>query len=429
MAERSAAGRFLQIRTGLSKAISRVEEAGRFITRPNPFGEERLDRLPPRLRAVVDTVLRILSPGTGALLIRSFLLFVVAPSAVFFLYLALWQSSGYVAEAKVTVRGAQEQRQATSETAALIGKLGSTSKTTVQDSWIVLNYIKSTAIINDLGGRPYLEKYFAAGDIDYFSRLSHDRTIEDLLKYWLKRVAVSVDTVSSVLTLKVEAFRAQEARAIAQDIVERSERLVNNMTLRSRNDALERARQEVSLAADKLVAARNKTTEFRDRSAMIDPASRVQSVSELITKLTMDKITIENSLTTLQGSLGPDAPTQRVQRAKLATITQQIDDLRKSLTDAQNDSAVSSLIASYERLKLDEQFNERMYTIAQNSYERARQELEKQQLYLVTIVPPSAPESATYPKVIASTLLLFGALTVFWAIISLIVASATDQMV
>lgn len=430
MAERSAPGRFLQIRSGLSKVIGRVEEAGRIIAAGPGHRSVRLtDRLPPRLRAVVDTLGQLALPGAGALLVRTFLLFVLAPSTVFFLYLALWQSNGYVAEAKITVRGAPEQRPVTSDTSAILGKLGSTSKSTVQDSWIVLDYVKSTAVLNDLGGRAYLEKYFGSGDIDYFSRLGRDETVEDLLKYWLKRVAVSVDTVSSILTLKVEAFRPEDARAIAQDIVDRSEKLVNTMTLRSRTDALERARQEVSLAADKLVAARNKTTEFRDRTAMIDPATRVQSVSELITKLTMDKIGIENSLTTLQGSLGPDAPTQRVQRAKLATINQQIDDLKKSLTDAQNDSAVSSLIASYERLKLDEQFNERMYTIAQNSYERARQDLDKQQLYLVVVVPPSVPESATYPRIMASTILLFGALGVFWAIISLVIASVTDQMV
>lgn len=431
MAERSASGRFLQIRSGLSRAISRVEEAGRLIAARPGSGSVRLrDRLPPQLRAIVDTLGQLALPGAGALLVRTFLLFVVAPSAIFFLYLALWQSSGYVAEAKITVRGAQEQPRAmASETTAILGKLGSTSKSTVQDSWIVLNYVKSIAILNDLGGRAYLDKYFGSNAIDYFSRLGRDETIEDLLKYWLKRVEVSVDTVSSILTLKVEAFRPEDARAIARDIVDRSENLVNTMTLRSRGDALERARQEVSLSADKLVAARNKTTEFRDRSAMIDPATRVQSVSELITKLTMDKITIENSLTTLQGSLGPDSPTQRVQRAKLATISQQIDDLRKSLTDAQNDSAVSSLIASYERLKLDEQFNERMYTIAQNSYDRARQDLERQQLYLVVVVPPSVPESPTYPRILASTILLFGALSVIWAIISLIAASVTDQMV
>ena len=396
-----------------------------------PAGEDHdlLSRLPPRLRALVERLAGLTLPGAGALLLRSFLIFVAAPSAIFFLYLALWQSNGYVTEAKITVRGASEQRQATSETSALIGKLGGTSKTTVQDSYIVVNYIKSAAILGDLGGKPYLEKYFTTSDIDYFSRLASDRTIEDLLKYWLKRVAVSVDTVSSIIAVKVEAFRPEDARAIARDIIDRSELFVNKMTLRSRTDALERARQEVSLAADKLVAARNKTTEFRERSAIIDPASRAQSVGELIGKLTMDKIGIENSLTTLQGSLGPDSPTQRVQRAKLATISQQIEDLKKSLTDAHNDDAVSSLIASYERLKLDEQFNERMYTIAQNSYERARHELEKQQLYLVTIVPPLLPESATYPTILASTLLLFGALTVFWAIISLIVASVTDQMV
>jgi capsular polysaccharide transport system permease protein len=293
----------------------------------------------------------------------------------------------------------------------------------------VLNYIKSSAIVSDIGGRPYLEKYFGFDGVDYVSRLGRDEKIEDLVKYWLKRVLVTVDTISGILTLKVEAFRPEDARQIARDIVRLSEQFVNTMTMRSRSDAVERARQEVSLAADKLAGARDRLTEFRDRSALIDPASRAQSVGELIGKLTMDKIGIENSLATVQGSLSSESPTLRVQRAKLASITQQIDDLKNTLTNSHNDTAVSSQIASYERLKLDEQFNQLMYTVAQSSYQRARQELEKQQLYLVVIVPPTLPQSATYPKVIASTGLLFTTLFLFWGIIALIIASIHDQMV
>ena len=90
---------------------------------------------------------------------------------------------------------------------------------------------------------------------------------------------------------------------------------------------------------------------------------------------------------------------------------------------------VSAQIASYERLKLDEQFAEKLYSISQTSYHRARQELAKQQLYLITVVEPTLPESATYPKVTVNTVLLFCALLVAWAAISLIFASIEDHMV
>ncbi|MDE2363467.1 MAG: hypothetical protein KGM42_12380 [Hyphomicrobiales bacterium] len=383
------------------------------------------------IRATLDN-LAALKPSSGNWWLRTLVAFVVVPSILFFLYTTLWQSNGYEAEARVTVRGAQEFRGAVTDASGIISKItggGAGSKTTIQDAYIVLNYIKSEAIILDLGGTPYMEKYFSAPAIDYFSRLPKNEKIEDLLRYWLKRVTASVDTVSGIVTLKVEGFAPGDASAIAQDIVHRSESLINTITERSRRDAVARAEEEVSRAADRLAATRNKLTAYRDTTAVFDPATRAKSVAEVIAKLTMDKIAIESSMATLQGSLDANSPSQRIQQTRLDTINQQIAALNKSLTNPNDSGALSAQLATYERLKLDEQFDEFMYTISQSSYQRARQELERQQLYLVVVVPPATPQEATYPKIFASSLLLFAALFIFWSIGALIAASIADQMV
>lgn len=387
-------------------------------------------RAPAAARSAFETISTVGWSG-GGWWGRSLLALVLAPTLLYFLYAALWQTRGYEAEARVTVRGAQEMRGSVGESSGIVARLasgGPSSKSTIQDAYIVLNYIKSPAMLIDLGGAPYLEKYFSGLGIDYLSRLSRGGTIEDLGAYWRRRVAANVDTVSGIVTVQVEAFKAADSSAIARDIVRLSEQLINTISERSRRDAVERGQKEVSLAADKLAVTRDRLTSFRDRSALIDPAVRAKNVAEIIAKLTLDKVTIESSLATLQGSLQAEAPSQRIQRAKLATIDKQIATLNKSLTDSQNEGALSSQIAAYERLKLDEQFDELMYTVAQGSYQRARQELERQQLYLVVVVPPSTPERALYPKVTANTLMLLSALFVFWSIGALIVASVNDQM-
>lgn len=380
----------------------------------------------PTLEAIATTT------SGGGWWLRTFLAFVVAPTFVFFLYAALWQSNGYEAEARITVRGAQEFKGSTTDVSGIISRItggGGAAKATIQDSYIVLNYIKSTAILQDLGGDDFLEKYYSKSKIDYISRLTKSSKIEALLKYWMNHVQASVDTVSGILTLKVEAFSPQDASAIARDIIRLSERLINDISERSRKDAVARAEQEVSHAADKLAQTRDKLTVFRDKNALIDPGMRAKNIAELIAKLTLDKVNIESALTTLQGSLRGDSPTQRIQRDRLAAIDRQIDALNKALTNPNSNTAVSAQIATYERLKLDEQFDELMYKISMSSYERARQELERQQLYLVTVTPPIPPQEATYPKVVASTLLLFAALFIFWSIGALIAASINDQMI
>ena len=199
--------------------------------------------------------------------------------------------------------------------------------------------------------------------------------------------------------------------------------------MRVSQDALTRADAEVSVSSQRLADAREKLLQFRNANSLIDPASKASSIGELIGKLLLEKIDIENSLATFSGSLQSDSPSQRVQRAKLAALEREIADARSKLTNDKLSDAVSAQIASYERLKLEEQFAQTLYTIAQNSYQKARQQLEKQGLYLVVVVAPTLPESETTPKVIVSSLLLFSGLSVLWGVGMLIGAAVADQMV
>lgn len=367
----------------------------------------------------------------GGLLWRSFVAVVLLPTFLYWLYAALWQSERYVTEARLTVREAQKKEQSGVDASSMISKLtgsaGGPSKDT-QNSYMVLNYIKSRAILLDLGGRPYLERKFSASGVDYFSRLSRNSTLEDLWKYWLSHVYASVDSLSGILTVRVDAFQAQDAVDIAKDIVRLSETLVNKITVRNRADALALSEIEVNLSREKLAEAREKVLQFRNLNVMIDPGAQAMSVTEMITKLTMERIELVNSLSTFSSSLSSESPATRLRRTRIAAIDQQLAELKKKLTDGQASDTVSAQIATYEKLKLEEQFAEKMYTVAQAAYQTARQDLERQQLYLVTIVTPTLPESATYPRVIANTILVFASLVVAWAVVSLVVASINDQI-
>lgn len=306
--------------------------------------------------------------GAGRVVAASFALLVAAPTLIFLIYASLWESNGYVAESRVTVQASQKQKSAISTSAtSLISRItgGGGGANTEQDSYIVLNYIKSSAIIADIGGRDYLERVFSKSDIDFFSRLPKDEPTEELVKYWRSRVSASVDTISGILTFKVTAYAPPDAWRVAQDIDRLSEKLINKISLRSRQDALDRAADEVQHTGGVLVDVRQKLLSFRNSNDLIDPGARAASLGEMIGKLTLEKIDAETSLSALAGTLTVNSPTARVTRAKLATLTQQIDDLKAKLTAPNGTGAVASQIAEYERLKLDEQFAEKIYVIAQ----------------------------------------------------------------
>ena len=374
---------------------------------------------PALLRAGVET-LTPAAVARGGLVRLSFVLLVALPTIVYLLYATLWQSKYYVAETRMVVRESRDKPRDGQSSAGL--------SMAIQNSFVVLNYIKSKPLLVDLGGVKYLEGRYASAGVDVFSRISRDPSLEDALTYWLKQVSASVDIVSGILTMKVAAFTPQDAARISQDVIAKCERLANEITLRSRRDKLERLDKEVALAADTLAKARAAVTVFRQANVLIDPAARAKSIGEQIAKLTMDKLEIENSMATLKGVIAADSPTRRVERSRLDTIERQISDLKKSLTSSDDNRTVAAQMGEYERLQLDEQFSLLLYSIAKNAYQDARQDMDRQQLYVGVVVAPVPPQEADGPRIFANTLLLFACLGVAWAICALLAAVVNDHV-
>jgi capsular polysaccharide transport system permease protein len=108
-------------------------------------------------------------------------------------------------------------------------------------------------------------------------------------------------------------------------------------------------------------------------------------------------------------------------------LDKQIADLNALLLGKTGAGTISNQLKDYEILKLREEFAEQMYMLARSSFEDARKKLDKQQLYLVVVVPPILPELAAYPRVFANTGLVALGSFILWAIAALIFASVRDS--
>jgi capsular polysaccharide transport system permease protein len=402
--------------TARSQALTLVERARQF--------------LPGRVRGADVLIEDEPSRSGWKKAMATFLALVMFPTLVYFVYAAALETPGYVSETRVTVQSPPKRRVSlTDASSSMLSKLvGSVASDTDRDSYIVLNYVKSAAMINDLGGRATLERFFAKPEIDSFSRLSRGRPMEDLLQYWRSRVSANVDTVSGLLTIKVTAYSPADALELTQSINALSEKLINNISLRVREDALAKAKLEVARAGEELAARRAALLAFRNSNELIDPVARAKSLGETIATLTLEKVDAETSLSVLTRSNVTDSPSVNVLKSKIATLDQQIDGLKAQLTASAGAGTVSSQLAGYEALKLQEEFATKIYVIDQDAYLRAQQELQRQQLYLITVVQPTRAEEATYPQIMKSTILAAVCLSIAWSIGALIVASVRDQI-
>ncbi len=136
----------------------------------------------------------------------SFLLVVIAPTAVASGYYFLVAADQYVAEFRFGLRSSEPIR---ADTGALLAGSAAPLQTVI-DSYAVAQYIGSRAIVDDLGKTLDLRRMFSTTAADWPARLHLPVTIEELTAYWRRQIDAFFDPVNG--TIVVRAARLYPAR-------------------------------------------------------------------------------------------------------------------------------------------------------------------------------------------------------------------------
>ena len=361
----------------------------------------------------------------------SFVAFVIVPAVASILYLAFIASDQYVAEARAVVRSVEQDSAAQSAMSSSGAPSSSLSMSMVTpNAYIVTNYLRSRGVVEDLGKVIDLRAIFRRPEADFWARLPRDASVEDLVDYWKQMVVTYVDGPSGIVTVKIRAFRRDDALALTQAVLKLSERLVNEMSERARRDAMQFAEREVQRADGRVRAALAELRGYRDQEGLIDPIKTADETAKLLMQLLVEKIRLENDLFVASRSLTRNAPSMQNLTARLEIVEVQIGKLRENLTgDTPEVRNLAAKLARFEELEVQRQFAERLYTMAQDGLERARMTAERQNVYLTVFVPPSLPEESTFPRRVAFSILIPLALLVVWSIVALIWASVQDHRI
>ena len=339
-------------------------------------------------------------------------------------------SDQFVAETRFAVRSAQTEslddklKSALSSVTATMG----TPAMSGQDAYIVATYIRSRAVVADLSKTLDLGAIFRRPEADFWARLKDGASAEELLAYWQGMVSVYVDAPSGVLTVTVRAFRPDDALALSRAVIAASEALANSISARARADAMTRAEGEVRRAEGKVVAALADLRAFRDKQGLIDPVASAASTGELLAGVLAERIKLQNNLFVATRAMSADAPTVQAMKTRLEGLDHQIDDLKAKLTsNAAGAATIAGVLSQYEQLEMQRVFAEKLYEMAQDSLERARQKAEAQAIYVSVFVPPALPQEAKFPQRLALSLLIPIGLTILWGIFALIAAAIDDH--
>jgi capsular polysaccharide transport system permease protein len=365
----------------------------------------------------------------------TFVLAVLLPSAITAVYLYDVASDQYVSEFRFRVRHAQTS---TMEPASALGGLAGGATAALQgmiDSEIVVQYLQSRQVLDDLQPLISIEHVYARPEVDWLARLLPNAPVEDRLRYWRGVVDPFFDMATGIITVKVRAFDRNEAQQVSAALLSLSENLVNSLSERAVSNKLSYARREVEQQDTAMRKTELALREFRNNNDVLFPTMRATEATELDGKL-QSEISMARAAVNALRTQGVDGggPRMRLLENRISGLQTELSQQQTRLTRSDAPSSapepkpLASTLASYEALDLNAKITAKAYELAIMAEQRARDEASQQQIYLDTFVTPAVPERSMYPVRWRLLLQVSAAALVLWCLGTLLWRTVLDHI-
>jgi len=390
-------------------------------------GGKPLVRSAPPSAAVRGTVATAYPRRRHWFILLSFLLLVVAPAIFWAWYLWTRASDQYVSTVGFSVR--KEDSTPSIELFAGLAPLGGSSS--ASDTDVLYEFIRSQDMVEQIDAELDLRSRFSRDwPNDFIFAFDPDGHVEDLTDYWDRQVKVLYDTSSDLITLKINAFSAEDAQQIAAAVFKESSDKINELSSIARADSTKLAKSELDKAREELTTTRQAMTDFRMRTQIVDPEADLTGQMGVLAGLQeqLAEVLVAHDLLTENAR-----PTDH----RVIQSQQKIDALRR-LIDAErgkfghaaagpDGESYSQMVAEYERLMVDREYAEGAFHAARVAYETSLVEARRQSRYLAAHIQPKVAQSSVVPNrpwlfCVGLALLLAG-----WSILALIYYSIRDR--
>lgn len=357
-------------------------------------------------------------------------LFVVIPSVIAGFYFMIMASDQYAVQVRFAVRG-PEGASSTDMLSQVAGL--SVAGSTITDSYILMDYLRSRQLLEDLSKRVDFEAIYNPPNADVLAAFEvRNSPIESLVEHWKQMVQIDFDTTSKIIVMEIRSFTPEHSKKLADETLKLSEALINRLSERSRNDSLRLANGEVKRQEERMRRSAKAMRAFREKTQDIDPtsslAAQIARLSQLESELNGELAKLSTNLTYMK----PDSPVIQYSRSKIKGLEKQIDIERAkrgqgSGPASANKGSLSGVFEDYQTLQTEMEFAQKAYVLAQQSLETARVTANQQQRYLATFILPSLPQAALYPQRMTNTAIAFLLCFCFWFIGLMIVYGIRDH--
>lgn len=325
---------------------------------------------------------------------KLFIFTVVVPVIISILYFGLFASDVYISESRFVVRS--PEKPAASGLGTILKSAGFANAG--DEVYAAQSYASSRDALRAINTKGAFEKAYTRPQIFLFDRFNPfgvSGSFEDLYEYFGGKLKLQNDSTTSITTLSVRAYTADDARRFNEQLLRLSESTVNRLNERGRTDLVRYAEQEVDAAKERSRSASLAVAAYRNQSGVVDPEKQAEVQMLMVSKLQDLMIASKSDLAQLQ-QFTPQNPRIPVVRSQLATIQHQIDQELGKV--AGNRSSLAASAVRYQRLQLETQFADKQLAAALASLETARNESRRQQAYVERIVQPNLPDAPVEPR-------------------------------
>ncbi len=344
-----------------------------------------------------------------------FVICFVLPALAGAIYYGLIASDRYVTEARFAIRPAiGSAEKATPDSVGT--NAGVPQQMIAQDTLITYSYILSRPMVETIEKQLPVREWFGRDSIDFLSRFDADKPIEKFIKYWKQRVEVDVESSSGIMSLWVEAFDPDESLAISKAVLKEAERMVNELSMTARNDALAESNRELKLADERLRKVSLAVRDLRNREGVLDAQKSNEANLKVISELRANRINLAVQLAIGQRDLGPES-------RRIMDLKQQIRDIDENVARIEKASAtqdpeqkrvLSEALTRFEALENERKNATKYYELVLAAHERARIVAARQIEFFSPIVQPVRAESSTQPRrLLMTSLIAAGAALLF----------------
>ncbi|WP_299031801.1 hypothetical protein [uncultured Sulfitobacter sp.] len=363
--------------------------------------------------------------GRHVVILLSFLLFVVVPSAVTGFYLYTVAVDQYASKVGFSVR-----REDANSALGVLSGLTSISNSSSSDTDILFEFIQSQKLVLDIDSDLDLRAIWSKPEEDFVFAIPDEASVEELVDYWNRMVRISYGAGSGLIEVEVLAFDPDDATAISQILFEKSSQMINELSDIARQDSIRYAREELDEALERLKDARAVVTRFRNVNQIVNPEIDIQTQAGLLGNLQNQQAQTLIEIDLLQGTVSNTDPRMVQATRRLEVIENRIAQERRKLGvggTSEDGTAFADLLGDYERLVVDREFAENSYVSALATYDGALAESRRKTRYLAAYMEPTLAETPAYPKRLTLLALVTLFLGLIWSVLVLVAISVRDR--